>query len=78
MNFAPRRMDHDSRDTQNRRLARLSREVQLLDANRAAQLAYGILDGILDHGVSYADFQSAQAAELNIRKARNALSGSLS
>lgn len=39
------------------------------------ELAYGILAELLDDGISYADFQSAQAAERYIRKAVNALKG---
>lgn len=40
-----------------------------------AELAAGILNTILAEGVTYADFQSAQAAERNIRKAARALEG---
>lgn len=67
--FASRPDGWGQQDMQNRRLDRLARECRLLDRKRAVQLAAGILAGVLEDGVTYADFQSAQHAEKAIRAA---------
>ena len=51
------------------------RHVPHMTPNDRVLLAQRLLVGVLDEGVSYADFQSAQAVERYVRKARNALRG---
>lgn len=67
--------DYAKRDEMNRRAERLAREARLLDPKRAHQLAHALLEDVLADGMSYADFESAQAATKYTRKACNALRG---
>jgi hypothetical protein len=51
------------------------RHIPRMAANEKLLLAQRLLNEVLDDGVSYADFQSAQAVERYTRKARNAMRG---
>ena len=51
------------------------RHVPNLTPNDRVLLAQRLLVGVLDDGVTYADFQSAQAVQRYVTKARNALRG---
>jgi hypothetical protein len=71
--FAKRPQGYENRDAMNRRLDRLARESRLLDPHTALILARGIVAQLLEEGISYADFQSAQHAESSIGKASRLL-----
>lgn len=51
------------------------KHVPSLTPNDRVLLAQRLLVGVLDEGISYADFQSAQAVQRYVTKARSALRG---
>ena len=51
------------------------RHIPNLTPNDRVLLAQRLLVGVLEDGVTYADFQSAQAVQRYVTKARNALRG---
>lgn len=65
--------EYDERDEMTRRFDRLTREARLLDPHSALWLARGILAQLVDEGISYADFDSAQHASTVIGKASRLL-----